>query len=257
MKTRSLLILLSITFIVVCGCDCASIQGTIVALYAGGGTFEACVIASQNMFEWMGYEVLLVDEEYINAGDFEGVGVLVFPGGFYEQGFAPSAVENVQNFIADGGVYIGTCGGAYIAGQRIIWLGNESDGIFNLFPGTAEGPVDDIYEYPTYGMCRVNFSDHAITQGLGDSCWIMYYWGPMFTSFDPADVDTIGTYDDNGDVAMVAFEYGEGRVFLTGPHPEWEEDSDRDGIDEFDDFDDQGSDWDLMREVVEWGFGGD
>ena len=49
----------------------------------------------------------------------------------------------------------------------------------------------------------------------------------------------------------------QGRVFLTGPHPEWEEDSDRDGVDYVqpsvaDRFDDQGSDWDLMRNAARW-----
>jgi len=42
---------------------------------------------------------------------------------------------------------------------------------------------------------------------------------------------------------MLAFDYGLGRVFLIGTHPEIEEDSERD---------DQGSDWELIRKAVLW-----
>jgi len=51
---------------------------------------------------------------------------------------------------------------------------------------------------------------------------------------------------------MLAFDYGLGRVFLIGTHPEIEEDSERDGVDFADELDDQGSDWDLMRKATLW-----
>jgi hypothetical protein len=54
---------------------------------------------------------------------------------------------------------------------------------------------------------------------------------------------------------MIAFEYGLGRVFLVATHPEIEEDSNRDGVDFADELDDQGSDWELMREVILWSLG--
>jgi hypothetical protein len=49
-----------------------------------------------------------------------------------------------------------------------------------------------------------------------------------------------------------SFEYGLGRVFLISLHPEIEEDSDRDSVSFGDSFDDQGSDWELMRGAVLW-----
>jgi len=51
---------------------------------------------------------------------------------------------------------------------------------------------------------------------------------------------------------MIAFEYEEGRVFLSGPHPEWEEGSNRDGCTWENFFDDQGSEWDLMLKISLW-----
>lgn len=51
---------------------------------------------------------------------------------------------------------------------------------------------------------------------------------------------------------MVAFEYGKGRVFLSGPHPEIEVDSDRDGSNRFNDLEDEGSEWPLLLAVMNW-----
>jgi hypothetical protein len=41
-------------------------------------------------------------------------------------------------------------------------------------------------------------------------------------------------------------------VFLSGPHPEIEVDSDRDGSNMFDELDDQGSEWPLLLAVMKW-----
>lgn len=55
-----------------------------------------------------------------------------------------------------------------------------------------------------------------------------------------------------GNPAMVAFEYGKGRVFLCGPHPEIEVDSDRDGSKRFDKLSDEGSEWPFLLAVMKW-----
>jgi glutamine amidotransferase-like uncharacterized protein len=93
---------------------------------------------------------------------------------------------------------------------------------------------------------------HSITAGIQESFQILYYNGPFFKPNPGAQVDVIGRYQIGNEPALVATEYGQGRVFLTGPHPEWEEDDDRDGVDYFDHFDDQESDWDLMRNAAGW-----
>jgi glutamine amidotransferase-like uncharacterized protein len=51
---------------------------------------------------------------------------------------------------------------------------------------------------------------------------------------------------------MVAFEYGEGKVFLSGPHPEIEVVSERDGSGRFDELADEGSEWPVLLAVVKW-----
>ncbi|MHA1962930.1 MAG: hypothetical protein ACW99U_22300 [Candidatus Thorarchaeota archaeon] len=51
---------------------------------------------------------------------------------------------------------------------------------------------------------------------------------------------------------MIAFQYGRGTVFLSSPHPEYEEGSDRDGTDAFDFFEDPDSEWGLLLKVSQW-----
>jgi len=66
-------------------------------------------------------------------------------------------------------------------------------------------------------------------------------------------MEVVGTYADyNNDPAIIGFGYGEGRVLLIGPHPEIEEDSDRDGTDFADWFEDNGSDWSLLWTATDW-----
>lgn len=78
------------------------------------------------------------------------------------------------------------------------------------------------------------------------------HYGPVFIPDKDAEVDILRRYKIGNQPAMIAFEYGIGRVFIIGTHPEFEENSDRDGIDFSDLYDDQGSDWDLMKNATLW-----
>lgn len=231
---------------------------SVVALYSDQGADEDCIQATTNMFEWMGYAVESVKAETINNGGLDNFSILCIPGGDmyqYAQDISSGGKENIRNFIRNGGGYIGICGGAYFASEKVVWQGNQLPMTpLELFPGTAEGPSDEIAPYPAYAMCEVNIvgPTHPITQSEPDSAWMLYYWGPMLIPSENADVAILGKYESVDQPAMLAFDYGFGRVFLIGTHPEIEEDSKRDGIDFADELDDQGSDWELMRKAVLW-----
>jgi hypothetical protein len=51
---------------------------------------------------------------------------------------------------------------------------------------------------------------------------------------------------------MLAYEFGQGRVFLTGVHTEFEEGSDRDNVLWDNTMHDPESEWPLMRNAVRW-----
>jgi glutamine amidotransferase-like uncharacterized protein len=226
-----------------------------IALYAGDGASEISTQAANNMFQWMGYTVSLVEGEDFDKG-LDHFRLLCFPGGDmyqYGQSISSDGKENIRDFIRSGGGYIGICGGAYFASEHVVWQGTALPMMpLGLLPGTAQGPIDAIAPYPNCTMCRVIIVDliHPITQSSQDSEWILYCYGPTFTP--SIHVDILARYEIGNQPAMLAFDYGRGRVFLIGLHPEIEEDSDRDGVTFGDSFDDQGSDWELMRRAMLW-----
>ncbi|UCG29960.1 MAG: hypothetical protein JSV53_10740 [candidate division WOR-3 bacterium] len=228
-----------------------------IGVYSDSGAAAACVTAAEKMFRWMGYEVFRMDADFINNQDIQRIDIFYFPGGSpvpYTRSITYEGRKKIRKMIEGGRGYIGTCAGGIYAAEFQRWNGETySAGQLGIFPGTAAGPIPQIYELPDIGMCQVNLNKpHEITRAEPDSLWIMFYNGPYFIPGTDSDVDTVGTYEITGYLALVANEYGKGRVFLTGPHPEWEEDDDRDGVSYFDRFDDMGSDWTLMRRAVQW-----
>jgi glutamine amidotransferase-like uncharacterized protein len=237
---------------------CRGTKAGDIAIYSDQGAWEESVQAGQKMFEWMGYTVAIIDADYINSQSLDKFRILYIPGGDmyqYAQDISSTGKEKIREFVANGGGYIGICGGAYFASEKVIWRGQElSMTPLGLFSGTTDGPKDVIVPYPEYDMSKINIENntHPITQSEPDSVWILYYWGPILLPDHDANVTVLGRYDVGNYIAMLAFEYGRGRVFIIGTHPEIEEDSDRDGVEFGDDLDDHGSDWDLVREAVIW-----
>jgi len=251
-----LFIFLSLLFVTHCQ-DTQDKSGD-VALYSDQGTWDESVQAAEKMFQWMGYTVALVNADYINNRGLYSFSILCIPGGnMYQYGQNISLIgkESIKNFIRNGGGYIGICGGAYFASEKVIWQGEQLPMTpLGIFPGTAEGPIKEIVPSRDYGMCKVNIvnSTHPITQSEPDSAWMLYYWGPALMPNENVTITILGKYDIGNLPTMLAFEYDLGRVFLIGTHPEIEEGSDRDGVDFANKLDDKGSDWELMRNAVLW-----
>ncbi len=233
-------------------------QEIAIALYSDTGVWEESVAAAQKMLQWIGYTATLVNADYINYKGLDEFTVLCVPGGDmyqYSQDISSTGLENIRNFVRNGGGYVGICGGAYFAGEKVVWRGATLPiTLLAMFPGTAEGPINEITPYPNYSMCKVNIADcsHPIVKSEQSSVWTLYYWGPALKPNEDVNVSVLGRYDVGGQPAMVAFDYGLGRVFLVGTHPEIEEDSERDGVSFADEFDDEGSDWELMMKAVYW-----
>ncbi len=230
---------------------------TTVGIYADSGAAWSCVTAARNMFLWMGYTVELIYASNVNNESLRHIDIFYFPGGSagpYITDITPEGKDKLRQLIRNGAGYIGTCAGAMFAADTQIWRGQiYATDQLGIFAGTAQGPINEIFPYPQIGMCQVNLSTtHPIANGHPDSVWIMLYHGPFMTPNSGTTIDTIGTYDITGQPALIACEYGDGRVFLTGPHPEWEEDSDRDSVSYFDNYDDMGSDWPLMQSAARW-----
>lgn len=230
---------------------------TTIGIYTDDGAAQSCIIAAQNMFRWMGYEIDHLDAEKINYQEIRHIDLFYFPGGSsrpYCEDITETGKDKIRQLISGGSGYIGTCAGAMFAAETQVWRDTAySSTQLGIFSGTAKGPIPEIFDSPGVGMCQIDlFKSHMITDSEPDSVWILYYNGPYFTPKAGVSVDTIGLYDITNTIALLGYTYGKGRVFLTGPHPEWEEDSDRDSISYFDNYDDCGSDWPLMYNATRW-----
>jgi len=229
-----------------------------IAIYAGRGTWDDSVQAIRNMLEWMNCTVETLDAQHINNIGLSAFRVLCVPGGNmydYAQDITLRGKENIRDFVHNGGGYIGICGGAYFASEEVYWRGSQlSMTPLSLFPGRAAGPIDEIMAYPNYTMTRVNVLNqaHPIITSERDAESMLYYWGPALTPNANANITILGNYDISNQAAMLALEYGHGKVFLIGTHPEIEEDSDRDEVSFGDEFDDHGSEWNFMQKVILW-----
>lgn len=225
-----------------------------IALYNGEGAVQMEVTALENMFEWMGYEVTKVNSNLVLGDGISRYDIVVFPGGSpsqYASDLGESGLQKIREYIEGGGGYIGICGGAMLACESASWNGIPMELDFlGIFDGKASGPADA----GTPGYWTMEKFDlimsHPINQGLPDSMYVLYNNNPYFLPDDPSC--RVALFSESGQCGFAGCDHGQGRVFVMGPMPQFEEDSDRDGVDVFDILDDRGSDWPFMQNVSSW-----
>ncbi len=250
-----------------------SLSNVDVAYYNGEGAWGTDEIVLSNMTEWMGCSFTTVRGQDIQGGCLDDYDLLMWPGGHYPAYWDEVGLEGkaeIQEFVSGGGGYLGICAGAYYAADYMVWMDDdvypppeykvEGDELnLDLFPGVAYGPIFEIADRPEPGwaMTEINLveQNHPITKSMPNPMTMLYAGGPYLEPYDDASVSILGEYDVTGTSAMVACEYGEGRVFLIGPHGEIEEGCDRDGWEfppDIPEPDDVESDWPLYRNAVRW-----
>ncbi|MCD4706355.1 MAG: hypothetical protein K8S62_01300 [Candidatus Sabulitectum sp.] len=221
-----------------------------VALYNGTGTWSIDVTALNNMFQWMGYDVTKVNSNIVLGDALSNYSILCIPGGYpdvFAEDFGPNGLQKIRDFVEDGGLYIGFCAGAMLAGNKSTWNG-QPDSYENLAIANTStvGPINS-YENPSMLSIALNSEHPAV--GESSEELVLFAGGSYCTS--GSGTETIGSYP-NGKRAIISAQYGQGRAILFCVHPEFEEDSDRDGVDYYDHLDDNGSDWDLVKIIAQW-----
>lgn len=193
----------------------------------------------KGILESEGYNVDIIAKKEIKEGKLSDYEVLVFPGGVTPilYGIDPKLKEEVRNFVSKGGGYIGTCGGA-LAASKTIEGDIKLEGI-GLIDVVAE-------EHLEWGVRYLNsdaslsyyLHDHLVNKPHGSQTWkIAYRAGPALHKIEGTtqEIDIIGTFAEDldpdlknnqvkGAGAIIAAKYGEGRVVVFSPHPEYEED---------------------------------
>jgi glutamine amidotransferase-like uncharacterized protein len=221
------------------------LTGVKVAIYNGAGVLESSRTALTRMFEWMNASVVIVNASQVLEGFLNDFDIFVVPGGSestacrelqYDEG-----VSKIQDFVDAGGSYFGICGGATY-GSNYLHLFNGSMGPVSEPGSLIHITIMHIYQSPN----GPDLSD--IPENFSTMYWGSQYFLPRYGS----DARVIATYEYNNAAGMVACKYGSGTVFLSSPHPEYEENDDRDGTTFGDDLVDPDSEWPLLLSVSKW-----
>ncbi len=251
--TRSLLVILILSLSRVW-----AVTGAQIAIYNGPGAWAEGIQSFEKFCDWKGItheQVTPLDVNSVVLKDYyQGI---FMPGGdayYYKLAIDSTGLQNIRDLVSGGGFYMGMCAGSYFAADSIEWEGGIYDYQLELFNGFARGAIDTIAPWPDYVMTDVTMNmNNPINVYSGGRETILYYGGPVYEPKPGQNMDTLATWDAWYDLpAIINFTYGNGRVFFSGPHPETEEDSQRDGNDFADSYADNGSDWPFLWSVVDW-----
>lgn len=202
-----------------------------VGIYTGPGVFGAGPGALATVFakESKKYTTTIFGQEAFQSSDLADFDVLIFPGGSGSKqaaGIGEDGREKIRKFVADGGIYVGICGGCYLACENFSW----SLGILDAKTKSSRwkrGRKELELEYTPEAL--------AILGGIDFSKKVKYVNGPVMEpsgSPDIPDYTTIADFKtevaDNetpkgiqiDSPAILAGTFGEGHVIGISPHPE-------------------------------------
>lgn len=200
-----------------------------VAVYAGPGTRKGMRHLLAQLQRLPHSTIVPVGPEEIKAGALAEFNVVLFPGGSSSrQGESLGDVDRrqVREFIERGGGYVGICAGAYLATSN--WP--QSLGILDANNRSSRWKQGR-------GVVRMEFTPEGreILGAPQDWCDVRYHNGPLLVpalldhlpDFQPLAVFRSEVAEDGapkgvmvGSPAVVAGQFGKGRVLCFSPHPD-------------------------------------
>jgi len=174
----------------------------------------------------------VINKDSILNGALSHYNLLIMPGGDmwqYQSYLATSGMANITEYVRQGGGYIGICGGSYFAATQIVWRGwanhpRDSVSIYglNIVPAIADGPIEDFAPSYIDSKCHIRLiqPEHPCTIGLSDPIAPYYDHGPKFLFNDSINISVLGRTVTGDKKIILSYQYGLGKVFLTGAHPE-------------------------------------
>ena len=201
-----------------------------VAIYEGKGSPEGGIKnVEDKLLRIPGTTVARLSAEEIGKNDLSPYDLVVFSGGLSStqaQYIGADGKENIRNYVAGGGNYLGICAGAYLACAGYEW----GIGILNaqtISPNWFRG----------LGYLKLELSDEGRTviQDLKEPFTCRYNSGPIIKKLNRPDLPDYtvlawfreekiasakqaGTMVDTAAIVMAP--YGKGRVLTISPHPE-------------------------------------
>jgi glutamine amidotransferase-like uncharacterized protein len=207
-----------------------------------------------SMFTWMNATVTVINRTDILDGALFAFELLVIPEGLgprIETNLGEEAEQNIRDWIALGGSYIGVRGSSAMAVTDGIFEGREETFDLGLVNGTSIGMPELGYTVITEVEVNRECTGPDLSN-MQEYMSVLFRTGRYFLPDEGQDLIYIANYTSNNMPAMVAARYGEGTVFLSSPHFEYEENGDRDGTDYMDRYDDPDSEWPFMLRISQW-----
>ncbi len=230
------------------------LTGIRVGIYEGYYRSEASRTALISMFEWMNATVNVFNSTDIINGSLWSCELFAIPEGLgptLESRLTPDGLQAIREWVAAGGSYIGVRGSAAMAVRYSYFEGSYTE--FNL--ALIEGTSYEITEMEPLEMTNVSINRACVGPDLSEmpsNLSVLFETGRYILPAEGQELIFIANYTHVGLPAMVASYYGEGTVFISSPHFEYEEDGDRDGTEYYDRYDDPDSEWPFMLTISRW-----
>lgn len=168
-----------------------------IYIYTGTGAYQAKDI--ENFLAIFEYDYNRVNEFELNQ--LTSKDILIVPGGeikAYLPAMGAKGIQIIQQFVNSGGVYIGICAGAYIAGSSY----DNISGL-NFFPQVLVGNTT---------QATIDVTDEA-----GAKYQLINENGPNLSGIEASQIIL---KDSSNNPQAVIINYGQGQVYLFAAHPE-------------------------------------
>ncbi|SCA58668.1 Uncharacterized protein CT_035 [Chlamydiales bacterium SCGC AB-751-O23] len=176
-----------------------------------------------------GMSVKKINAESIKANEISHLKWIFFPGGrdvFYHQKLKGEGCSILEEWVFNGGHYIGICAGAYFACEGIEFeKGYPLEVIekrdLGFFPGTAIGPAYEkgIFDYHSNAGSSIAW----LSLKEDENFQSFFKGGCYFSPRVKEGFEVLANYDnlDSKPIAVVLKKHGKGKVLLSGVHPEF------------------------------------
>ena len=171
--------------------------------------------------------VRFIDADELKNGALTSrINAFIMPGGasrYVSDKLNGAGNQAIRDYVAQGGLYIGICAGAYYGCRRTEWQPGFDqrflvDNELGFFPGTASGPVMAFAspDNPHHMAAITPIETHD-----GQRHAVLYWAGPVFEDVT-AEVEVLARYASLPDqpAAVIAGHFHQGRYLLCSPHLE-------------------------------------
>src|SRR5262245_52233257 len=212
MNTRRrvlLMVWLALLSTALTGCGAGGVESSRapILLFNGTGASPNDVAALETILRANSLDYSTVNSAQLNAMDETQIRehqLLIVPGGNFVEignGLTANTAASIRHAVQDGLNYLGICAGAFFAGH------SPYNGL-NLTSGV---------QFTCYSAEPRGIRKAAVPIEMAGASTLEHYWegGPQLTGWG----EVVGKYPD-GTPAIVQGTFGNGRVILTGVHPE-------------------------------------